>query len=426
MKALEGSRDLTEPVTYSKREVRMIILVVILGWAFEFYNLQILSLYAVEIMQSFQISKGVFGALSSTALLFTAFGGIVFGSLADRYGRKNLLALTILLFSVSTVLIIFAKRIEMVFILRALTGIGIGGEWAVGFSLLNEAWTPRYRGLMGGIVQAAIWPAYIAAIFVSQVFEDWHLGFALGGIPIILAVGVFLYVPESKVWDQYNKLRLAGKLPGELARKAGKSPLIQIFQKDIIRYTLLGTLIAFGAQYAYYSMSQWLPTLLTEDYNLAVAAKNKVLYLGAGTAFISHIAAGGLSDIFGRKRTFMAFAICLLISFVAFAYVNLFSKAILLFTISYVLVNFGFGFFGIFGVWFSEIFPTRARAAGSSFAYGMGRGIASLGPLIVGLLATTNNNLFFGISTGVFAIILMIGALPFMRENKGKELSSLD
>ncbi|MFA5536406.1 MAG: hypothetical protein WDA53_04485, partial [Bacillota bacterium] len=63
---------------------------------------------------------------------------------------------------------------------------------------------------------------------------------------------------------------------------------------------------------------------------------------------------------------------------------------------------------------------------GSSFAYGMGRGIASLGPLIVGLLATTNNNLFFGISTGVFAIILMIGALPFMRENKGKELSSLD
>ncbi len=122
----------------------------------------------------------------------------------------------------------------------------------------------------------------------------------------------------------------------------------------------------------------------------------------------------------------MMFATFLLCAFAVFAYVNIFNQTILLFVLSYGLMNFGFGFFGIFGVWFSEIFPTRARAAGSSFAYGVGRGVASLGPLIVGLLAVTSNSLFFGISTGVFAIILMIMAIPLMTESKGREFSSLD
>ncbi len=419
-------KELDNEGPYSKKEVRMIIFAVIIGWAFEFYNLQILSLYAVDIMQSFQISKGTFGALSSTTLLFTAIGGIVFGSMADSYGRKKLLALTILIFSVSTLLIAFAKNIETVFVLRAFTGLGIVGDWAIVFALLNEAWIPKRRGLMSGIVQSAIWPAYIVAVFVGQFLTDWQWGFALGGIPIVLALWILLYVPESKVWSKYNKLRLTGNLPEEIMRSAKRSPLVQIFQRDIIRYTLLGTLIAFGAQYAYYSMSQWVPTLLVEGYNLTVEAKSNILYLGAAVAFISHIAAGALSDIFGRKNTFMAFAILLLFAFGIFTYANISAQTISMLMISYLLMNFGFGFFGIFGVWFSEIFPTRARATGSSFAYSTGRGMASFGPLVVGLLAAASNSLFLGVSTGIFAILIMLVAIPFMTEDKGRQISSFE
>ncbi|MGI6449149.1 MAG: MFS transporter [Desulfitobacteriia bacterium] len=415
----------TDNVVYTRREVRMIIFAVISGWAFEFYNLQILSIYGPDIMKSFQMSQAAFGTLSSIPLLFTAIGGVVFGMLADKFGRKRILAFTILLFSIATFLIIFAKNIETLFILRALTGLGIGGEWAVGFSLLNEAWIPKRRGLIGGIVQASIWPAYALAVLVNQFFTDWHWGFAIGGLPILLGIWILLYIPESKVWKNYNQLRLSGKLPPELMNKAQKSTLVQIFQKDMIRYTLLGTTIAFGAQYAYYSLSQWMPTLLVQVYNFTASSKSSVLYLGAAVAFVSHMAGGALSDIFGRRKTFMSFALFLFVSYSLFAYVNIFTQNTVMLVISYLMMNFGFGLFGIFGVWFSETFPTRARATGSSFAYNVGRGIASSGPLVVGLVATSNS-LLTGVSTGAIAILIMLLAIPFMSERKGREISSLE
>lgn len=416
---------LGEDMTYTKREKHLIIIAAILGWAVEFFNLQVLALYGPEIMETFQMSKSTFGALLSTPLLFTAIGGIIFGMAADKYGRKKILGWTIMLFSVSTFLVIFARNVETVFALRALTGLGIGGEWAVGFSLLNEAWNPKRRGLMSGIVQSAIWPAYALAIFVNQMFLDWRWGFALGGIPILLAIWILLYIPESKVWSKYNELKLAGKLPPELMISSKRSTLVQIFQKDMIRFTLLATAIAFGAQYAYYSMSQWVPTLLLQVYNFTASSKSNLLYLGAAVAFISHIVAGAISDVYGRRKTFLSFALLLLFAYSMFAYVNIFTQNTSMLIFSYLLMNFGFGFFGIFGVWFAETFPTRARATGSSFAYNIGRGMASSGPLIVGVVAM-NNGLLLGVSTGVIAILIMLVAIPFMNENKGRKFSPFE
>lgn len=413
------------PSTYSKREINMIIITTVLGWSLEFFDLQILSMYAPGIMASFQISKATFGAIASVQLLFTAIGGIIFGMLADKYGRKRMLTWTILLFSISTFFMIFAWNVGTVYVLRALTGLGVGGEWAIGFSLLNEAWNPKRRGLMGGIVQSSIWPAYALAVFVSQVMPDWRGGFAVGVLPAIVALLVRFYVPESKVWSEYNKLKLAGKLPPELMKSAKRSTLVQIFQKDIIKFTVLGSIIVFGAQYAYYAMSAWLPTLLVQVYNFTTSSKSNFLYLGSAVAFLSYMTAGGLSDKFGRKKTFMVFAVILLFGYGMFAYVNLVMQNIPLLALSYILINIGNGLYGIFGVWFAEIFPTRVRATGSSFAYNVGRGVASGGPLIVGVVATTSN-LLLGVSTGVIAILIMIVAVPFMTEKKGREITSVE
>ncbi|MCL6599609.1 MAG: MFS transporter [Alicyclobacillus macrosporangiidus] len=411
--------------TYSKNEVSLILVAACLGWGLEFFDLQLLSLYAPSIMSSLHISTTTFGAVATVQLLGTAIGGVLFGLLADQYGRRNTLMWTILVFSISTFLVIFISNVSMLFILRFLTGLGMGGEWAIGYSLLNEAWDPKRRGLMGGIVQASIWPAYALAILVTQVVHNWHWGFAIGVLPALSAVWVRLKCPESKVWLSYHNMRQHGNLPGELKLQAKASAIIQIFKKDLIRFTLLGVIIVFGGQYAYYGLSQWMPTLLANTFHLTPGAKSGVLYLGSGIALLSYIGAGWLSDSWGRKKTFICFSVLTLMAYLGFSASSLSSPKLWMVVFWYVVFNIGLGYFGIFGTWFAELFPTRARATGSSFAYSVGRGLASAAPLVVGLLASTKS-LLFGISTGVIAVLIMLTAIPFMVDRRGRQISAVE
>jgi MFS family permease len=396
-----------------------------LGWGLEFFDLQLLSLYGPDIMNTMGITKAQFGSIATTQLLATALGGIFFGWLADIYGRKRTLMWTILLFSISTALVIFASNLATLYVLRFLTGMGVGGEWAIGFSLLNEAWQPKRRGLMGGIVQAALWPGYAAAIFVNQFVHDWRWGFAIGALPALAAFWVRYNVPESKVWLQYQELKKKGTLPAELKQVSERTPLVQIFKKDVIKHTILGTLIVLGGQYAYYVISSWMPTLLVDTYKLNPTDKANTLYLGAAIALFSYILAGGLSDKFGRKKVFFSFIIVCLLSFIGFAAVNLTGAGFGALILTYIIFNLGIGFFGIFGIWFGELFPTRIRATGSSFCYNVGRGLASFAPLVAGMIAGSQN-LGMGMSTGLFAIILVLVVVPFMVERKGREITYID
>lgn len=412
-------------LSYKRNEISLIVAAACLGWGLEFFDLQLLSLYAPSLMHDFAISKATFGAIASMQLLASAIGGVVFGLLADRYGRKRMLTWTILIFSLSTFLVIFAWNVQSLFVLRFLTGIGTGGEWAIGYSLLNEAWSPKRRGLMGGVVQASIWPAYALAIVVNQFIPNWHWGFAIGLLPALAAIWIRVKCPESKVWVVYQELKAKGELPSEIQEHAKSSAFAQIFHKDIVKFTILGTVIVFGGQYAYYGLSQWMPTLLVNTFHVSANMKSNILYLGSGIALVSYIAAGGLSDKYGRKKTFLGFAILTLVAYIGFSVVSFSTPGLSSVVVWYAIFNIGLGYFGIFGTWFAELFPTRVRATGSSFAYSIGRGIASSAPLIVGIIATSNS-LLLGISTGVIAVLIMLCAIPMMADRKGRPISSIE
>ncbi|MDN3020096.1 MFS transporter [Paenibacillus sp. BSR1-1] len=410
---------------YTEAEKRNIILAACLGWGLEFFDLQLLALYGPQIMAYFGIDKANFGMLVTVQLIGTALGGLLFGWLADKYGRKRVLTWTILVFSISTALVAVFPFLTAIFILRFITGLGTGGEWAIGFSLLNEVWTPKRRGLMGGIVQASIWPAYAIAIFVSSVVVDWRVGFLLGVLPALAALWVRIKCPESKAWLEYNELKKSGNLPKEIKEQSKRSPMTQLFLKDMIKHTILGTIIVFGGQYAYYVFSSWMPTLFTETFQLSPAAKANILYAGSAVSFISYILAGWASDKWGRKKAFRIFAYTGLIAYGLFALLNYLGMPLGPIVVVYMAISFGIGFFGIFGIWFGELFPTRVRASGSSFCYSVGRGIASIAPAIAGFLSV-KYGLGGGISTGFIAIIVLLIASIWMNDRKGREIGAIE
>lgn len=410
---------------YTKADKTNIIIAACLGWGLEFFDLQLLALFAPQIMSHFGIDKATFGTIVTVQLIGTAVGGIFFGWLADLYGRKRVLTWTILVFSFSTALVAFAPGLTILFVLRFLTGLGTGGEWAIGFSLLNEVWTPKKRGFMGGIVQASIWPAYAIAICVSSTVTDWRFGFAVGLLPALSAIWIRIKCPESKAWLEFSEMRKKGTLPEQISEQSRHSPLTQLFLKDTLSATILGTIIVFGGQYAYYVFSSWMPTLLTESFGLSPAAKANILYGGSAVSFVSYIAAGWVSDIWGRKKAFRVFAYIALGAYGLFALLNYWGLGITLIVTAYMLISFGIGFFGIFGIWFGELFPTRIRATGSSFCYSVGRGIASIAPAIAGLLSV-KYGLGGGISTGFLAIIVLLVAVIGMQDRKGREISALE
>lgn len=419
-----GGSNQTE-AAYTSKEKRLIIAAACLGWGLEFFDLQLLAFLAPQISEEFGVSQGLFGALFTTQLVATAVGGILFGWLADRYGRRRVLTWTILIFSISTALVAFAPSLAWIFVLRFITGLGTGGEWAVGFSLLNESWSPRRRGLAGGIVQAALWPGFALGIFVSTAVPDWRWAFAIGLLPALAALWIRYYCPESKQWLEYQRLKQQGLLPEELQRTGERFQLRQIFGPDVLKLTILGTIVVFGAQYSYYVYSSWMPTFLQGALEYSAGQAANILYISAAISFISYVAAGYLGDFVGRRTSLLVFGTIQLAAFALFAFLYIGDAAPSAVVVSYFLISFGLGYFGIFGVWFGELFPTRIRASGSSFCYSMGRGFASVGPFLAGVLAA-NYGLGGGISTGVLSVLLMLGTAVFMQERKGRKITAVE
>lgn len=406
---------------YSRRERGLIVAAAASGWGLEFFDLIILSFLASDVAQTFGVSTATIGGVFTAQLAATAVGGVGFGWLADRYGRRRVLTWTIWVFAVGTGLSALAPNFGVFLLLRVVAGLGVGGEWATGFALLNEAWVPRRRGLAGGAVQAAIWPAYAVGIFVAGAVPNWRWAFAIGALPALVAVLIRWFCPESKQWLALREARAAGRLPA--STRGGAIPLL--LRRGTLKLVVLGTLVVFGAQYSYYVYSSWMPTFLETGLHLDTGTTQTVLYISAAISLVSYVAAGALGDVWGRRRSLLAFASLQAVAFIAFTILIAAGLPASSIIVAYFVISFGLGYFGIFGVWFGELFATPIRATGSSFCYSVGRGVASFGPGLVGLLAV-KYGLGGGISTGLFAVVLMIVIAVFLADRSGRIITEVE
>ena len=180
------------------------------GWMLDSFDIMLYSLVLASLMADLHLSKGSAGILGSITLLAAAAGGLVFGIIADRFGRTRALMASILIYAIFTAACGLAQNFVQLAVFRILLGLGMGGEWASGASLVSETWPAEHRGKALGFMQSSWAIGYALAAFVAAVvmpLGGWRAVFFVGVLPALLTLWIQRSVEEPEVW---KKTRNAG------------------------------------------------------------------------------------------------------------------------------------------------------------------------------------------------------------------------
>jgi MFS family permease len=356
------------------------------GWMLDGFDFTILTFVLADIQRSFTIDNALAGALGTVTLMFRLVGGAAAGTAADQWGRKLPLILSIIWFSLFTVLSGFSTSYAMLFACRALFGIGMGGEWAAGMPLALEHLPDRLRGPAAGILQGAWAWGYISSALVFQTLypivrgqmdEAWRAMFWIGAVPALFVLWIRSKVTESPVW-----LSLQGDA-GASTVASTRVSLRRIFNRDLIGTTIHCSLLAACFMVSYYSVTYWYATLL-QSRSLNTLPFVVALNIGGilGSAFWGGVSEGRLGR---RGAVTLAAALGVLVS-----PLYLMSADTRVMLIGAVLVGFGaHGMWGAFPSYITERFPSDVRGAGAGFCYHAGALVGSFTSFGIGHLVDT-------------------------------------
>jgi MFS family permease len=388
------------------------------GWSLDALDFMVFTFVISTLMTLWHIDKGQAGMLGTVTLLSSAIGGWGAGILADRYGRVRILQVTILWFSLCTVAIGFSQNFEQLFVLRALQGLGFGGEWAVGSVLIGEIVRSENRAKAVGTVQsgwAVGWGvaalAYTLAFSVLPEEWAWRSLFWVGVLPALLVLFIRKNVPEPAVYLRTQQ-RYAD---GEVRRS-----FLEIFSPDLLKTTVLASLLCTGIQGGYYAITTWLPTFLKMERGLSVIGTGGYLLVIITGSFCGYLCGAYLGDRLGRRGNLILFSILSGLAIYAYTQMQLTNNQILV--LGFPLGFAASGIFGGLGAFLTELFPSALRANGQGFAYNFGRGVGALFPTLVGYLSAKST---LGLAIGMFAggayCVVLIAAL-LLPETKGRTL----
>ena len=379
------------------------------GWTLDAMDWMMLALALPLIGKSFNLSLPEMGFLATLTLGGAAVGGIVVGVLADYFGRVRMLMLTMLWYSVFTAACAFAQSYEQLSFLRFFTGLGLGGEWAVGAALVAEYWPDEHRAKATSLVHSG-WPlgygfAAVAFMLIVPTF-GWRALFLVGVIPALVAILIRMGVPEPEQWVKSKQTR------AQPTATAPQFPLAALFSPGLLRNTLLGSLLSTGALMAYWGSATWLPSYLASARGLTIVKAGGFLVLLNIGAWLGYQFFGWVADTWGRRVSFLIGLIGAIIATLIYVWIPSESGV---FWFGPVFGFLTYGFFGPFGAFISELFPTEARAAGTGFCWNIGRAMSMLSPLIIGALAQ-GYGISFGLgATMVFNVLALI-AIIFLPE----------
>lgn len=392
------------------------------GWALDGMDVMVYSFVIPSLIVAWHMSKSDAGLLGTAALLISAVGGWLAGTLADRFGRTRILQLTIVWFAACTFLCGFTNNFTQLLVARGLQGLGFGGEWAVGSVLMGEAIRAEHRGKAVGTVQggwAIGWG--LAAICYTVLFKllpeamAWRALFWIGILPALLVFYIRRRVPEPQVYtDTRNRLQAAG----------GAASFLEVFSPGVLHVTLLTALLSVGAQGGYYAITTWLPTFLKTQRHLSVLNTGGYLFVVIVGSFVGYLVSAHLADHLGRKKTLILFAVCSFVTVIAYTYLPI-SDAVML-VLGFPLGFFSSGVFSPIGAFFTELFPSRLRGSGQGFSYNFGRGVGALFPYMVGYFGDRAS---LGPVIALFAAgayLIMILGTALLPETRGKELRAYE
>ena len=390
------------------------------GWVFDFYDLVLFTFLIAPIQASLGFSAEMLSLCLGISLFATGLGGIIFGALGDKYGRRKVLQWTIIIYSIGTCLCAFTWSFYSLVLFRFITGLGVGGEWATGQIYISETFPDNLRAKYGAFMQSGAPVGVILASIVGGLVTPiigWRYTFLVSIIPAIMVIFIRKYLKESDVWinnkDQYVNKNIIQEF----------KELISIEHRKIFLISLI--LCIFGMS-AYWFTYSWLPTYLADERGFAlIGSAIGVIIIQLG-AFVGYTSFGYVAEKLGRRPAFAIYSFIMAISIAMITVCwNLIVAIPSLLYIFMFLTGFGTGFFGGFGPLFSELFPTKIRNTGVGTVFNLARGIQFLTPIIVTRVATYFD-LSYGIAiAAIFAFLVGVWIWVFP-ETKGTVLNELD
>ena len=377
------------------------------------------------------------GTVIAVTLLGWGVGGIIGGVLADYIGRRRMMIIAILAYSLMTGLSAFAWDWMSFAALRFLVGVAIGSEWATGASITAEVWPDHARGKGAGLMQCGLGIGFFLASLIWLFVGDmgpgaWRYMYLIGIVPAFFALWVRFGIPESQPWERANAQRQDArerqKGGAELSAEdlaLTRFTIVDLFSDpEIRRRAILAFLLSLTTTLAWWGISTWVPPYVgSVAAKAGLPAQQWASYAGLVYNFgavLGYAGFGFFADRFGRKPvTMLFFAMALALTPVLFLWTQ---NLTLLLIVAAINGFFSLGQYSWMPVWLPELFPTRVRATGMAFVFNAPRFIAFLGPLLAGTLIVSFGG--FGYAATIVASIYILGlaAAPFLPETRGKPL----
>ena len=384
-----------------------------LGWMLDSFDVMLYALVLTALMRDLGMDAPTAGLLGSVTLVASAAGGMLFGVIADRFGRTRALMGSIVVYSIFTAMCGFAQTVAQLAVFRVLLGLGMGGEWASGAALVSETWPAEHRGKALGLMQSAWAVGYGAAAIATALILPqwgWRAVFFVGVLPALLTIWVRRRVEEPAIWREQ--------------RAQDRVPFSTVFAPAIRRVTIAVTLMNACTMFAWWGFNLWLPGYLSlppseGGIGLSTSAMSGFVVAMQVGMWFGYVTFGFIGDVLGRKRAYVVYLLAAAV--LILLYVSISTPFVLLLLGPFVAF-FATGYFSGFGAVTAELYPTAIRATAQGFTYNIGRLASAVAPFAVGAFAETRG---FSASLSMCSAAFLLAAIfwIWIPETRGRKLA---
>jgi MFS family permease len=393
------------------------------------FDAMLYALVLTYVMRDLGMSKATSGLLYTLTLLASGIGGVGFGFLADRIGRKRALMLSILTYSICSFASGLSTTVLMLAVFRFILGLGMGGEWNTGATLVAETWPDELRAKAISVVQSSWAIGYALAALVAGIvlrYANWRIVFFVGILPAIVTLWIQSRVPESEMWKEHRRLVVEEQelQPQGAHGTQGSESFWAIFRSPYGKSTIVLLLLNFFGLFGWWGLFTWIPPYLSLPVEQGgrgfgiMGTTTLLIVLNLFGMFPGYLSFGWVADHLGRRKSFILYLLAAAILIPLYAVAR--SPAMVL-VLGTIVAFFGTGFFSGSGIIGSEIFPTRLRARALGFTYNGARAMSSVAPYVIGRVGQAKGLgwAFYLCGAAFFLASLMATQLP---ETKGKKL----
>ncbi|MFJ7982918.1 MFS transporter [Lysinibacillus xylanilyticus] len=350
------------------------------GLTLEGMDIMFISFAMTMIISEFNIDLATGGLISSITNIGMLLGGIIFGVLADKYGRVKVFTYTVLLFALGTALTGLATNIEQIYIYRFIAGLGAGGEYGIGMALVAEAWPKNKQGRASSYVSVGAQYGVILAALLSAIILPtlgWRALFFVGVVPVIFAFIVRKNLEESPEW-------LAAQKNKKIEKQHEKGKLAQLFKTPQTSMTTITLIVMATVQIAGYNgLMIWLPSMLQKSQGLSVSSSALWTISTAVGMIIGMLTFGRFMDRFGAKRAFGFFLLASACAVFLYSYAT---GGVAILIGGAIVGFFSNGMFAGYGALISSFYPVQIRSTATNTIFNFGRAIGGFSPIFVGYI----------------------------------------